>query len=97
MPTFNFARLRGKLRIDPARDWIVLLTLSLIALAGIVVWNIWAFETIAAGGTLGGAATTTPAAFNREALDSIQNLFRTRAEDEAKYRTGVYRYDDPSQ
>ncbi len=40
-------------RLDPERDWIMLLILSAIALTGIVVWNMWAFDTVANGGIIG--------------------------------------------
>ncbi|MDP2594010.1 MAG: hypothetical protein Q8P36_01585 [bacterium] len=102
MPIFNSSRpIRERLRLfaspDPTRDWLVLVTGSAIVLTGIIVWNAWAFDTVASGGTIGEAASTAPPPFNRSSLDAIQGVFDARAAEEAKYLTGIYRYSDPSQ
>ena len=91
----SFSRLR--MRKDPARDWMTLLTLALFAFVALVVWNVWAFDTVARGGVIGAPATTTPAVFNRSSVDAIRGIFDARAAEEAKYVTGVYRFADPSQ
>lgn len=85
--------------MDPVRDWLALLTLSVIALASIIVWNLWTFETVVGGGAIGAApANTAPSTMpDRASLDAIHALFESRAAEEAKYATGVYRYADPSQ
>lgn len=90
-------RLRSGARLDPVRDWLMLLALSIIVFIGIVAWNISAFSTVARGGVIGAGATSTPAAFNRSSLDVIHAIFEKRAAEEVKYVTGVYRYADPSQ
>lgn len=90
-------RLRSNASVDPVRDWLVLLTVATIALAGIIVWNVWAFDTVAAGGTIGSPAPEAPAVLNNSSLDTIRTIFENRAAEEAKYRTGTYRYADPSQ
>ena len=92
-----FRRLHAGARQDPVRDWLALLALSIVAFVGIVVWNVWAFDTVAQGGVIGEAATSTPAVFNRSSIDSIHAVFEKRAAEEAKYVTGVYRYANPSQ
>lgn len=100
MPTFsNFLlKLSGRrIRPDPARDWLALLTLSAIALAGIIVWNAWAFDTVANGGAIGASTTTASSVFNSASLNTIHVIFTNRAAEEAKYQTGVYNYTDPSQ
>ena len=79
------------------RDWLVLLTFSILILLSIVVWNVWAFDTVAQGGVIGVAATSTPQAFNQSSLDEIHTVFNKRSLEESKYVTGVYRYNDPSQ
>lgn len=89
-------RLRSGARLDPIRDWLVLLTLSMMAFVGIIVWNVWAFDTIARGGTLGAPVAGTSEVFSRASLDSIRAIFAERASEEAKYVTGVYRFADPS-
>ena len=92
-----FNRLRRGAHLDPLRDWLVMLTLSAILLVGIVVWNVWAFDTVARGGVIGSPSTATSSAFSRASLDAIQTIFADRTAEEAKYVTGVYRYTDPSQ
>ena len=91
-----FERLRGGGR-DPVRDWLAMITFSAVALAGIVVWNVWAFDTVASGGVIGAPAPATTPMFNNSSLDAIHSIFATRVAEEAKYLSGVYRYVDPSQ
>jgi len=90
-------RFRYGHQLNPARDWLVLLTLWLILFAGVVGWNAWAFDTVAGGGTIGAAASSTPPIFNQSSLDSIRVIFDTRVNEELKYTTGVYHFADPSQ
>lgn len=82
---------------DPARDWIFLLISSTIVLSGIVVWNAWAFDTVAGGGTIGSSATSAVPLFDQSSLETIHIIFAERAAEEEKYATGVYQYADPSQ
>jgi len=82
--------------IDPVRNWLVLLTLSTIALASIIVWNVWAFDTVANGGAIGTTNTKAPEVFSQASLETIRVIFENRANEEAKYVTGVYRFADPS-
>jgi hypothetical protein len=81
----------------PARDWLVLIIFSILALVGIVVWNVWAFDTVANGGVIGAPVTGTPTVFNQTSLDTIHTIFVNRAAEEEKYEKGVYRFPDPSQ
>ena len=92
-----FKQLRTGVRQNPTRDWLVLLIFSAIALMGIVVWNVWAFQTVTGGGVIGAPAVKTSPVFNPSSLDTIRAIFENRVAEEAKYRTGVYRYADPSQ
>ena len=95
---FNFVKhFHLRAHRDPARDWLLLLAFSTIALAGIIVWNVRAFDTVANGGTIGKLTTTTAPLFSRSSLDTIHTIFTSRAAEEAKYMTGAYRYADPSQ
>ncbi len=89
-------RLLSGARLDPARDWLVLVTFSAIVLAGIIVWNVWAFDTVATGRIIGGQTTTLSPLFNQSSIDRIRTIFENRAEEELKYQTGVYRFGDPS-
>lgn len=63
----------------------------------IIIWNVWAFDTVANGGVIGTSATSTPTVFNSSSIDAVRAVFAKRAAEEAKYETGVYRFNDPSQ
>jgi hypothetical protein len=83
--------------LNPVRDWLALLIFSTIALIGIIVWNVWAFDTVANGGVIGTVATSTSPVFDQTSLDTIHTVFANRAAEESKYITGTYRFSDPSQ
>lgn len=95
--TSFFRRLRYGTQVNPTRDWLTLLTLSALVLVSIIVWNVWAFDTVANGGVIGAVATSTPPAFNQASLNTIHTIFSNRADEELKYQTGTYRFVDPSQ
>ncbi|OGG93896.1 hypothetical protein A3G63_02275 [Candidatus Kaiserbacteria bacterium RIFCSPLOWO2_12_FULL_52_8] len=91
-------RLHQSGRSDPSRGWFILLSLSGIALVGIIVWNILAFETVARGGTIGAPTDKTSfSVLDHAQLDSVRMLLVKRAAEEAKYVTGEYHFTDPSQ
>ena len=97
-PAGSFIKRTGdKTPPDPARTWLAIVTIAAVAFIVIVVWNVWAFDTAAHGGVIGTPLPETPAVFNRSSLDTIRTVFAARAEEEAKYVTGTYRYTDPSQ
>jgi len=89
-------RVRAGAPADPVRDWLVLLSLSAIALAGIIVWNAWAFDTVSGGGAIGTQTAKVPEVFNQGSLNTIRGVFESRAAEEAKYRAGIYTFTDPS-
>lgn len=95
--TRYFRSMRSLSAIDPERDWIVLLILSLIMLAIIIVWNAYAFDTVAGGGVIGTPSSSSAPVFSQSSLDAIRTVFANRAAEETKYATGVYQYSDPSQ
>ncbi|MDE2173509.1 MAG: hypothetical protein KGJ31_02855 [Patescibacteria group bacterium] len=82
--------------LNPARDWSVMIVLSTIVLAGVIVWNVWAFDTVANGGIIGAPIPEQVPTFNQSSLDTIHSIFVHRADEEAKYQSGVYQYIDPS-
>jgi hypothetical protein len=84
-------------RRDPLRDWLTLLACAAIVLIGIVAWNVWAFDTVVQGGVIGSSGANPPQAVSGSALDNARTIIANRAAEEAKYRTGIYRYADPSQ
>ena len=97
-PTGSFIKRVGdQTTPDPARTWLAIVTLATIAFIVIVVWNVWAFDTAARGGVIGTPLSETPEVFSRSSLDTIRSVFASRAEEEARYVTGTYRYTDPSQ
>ena len=102
MKNFPFiANIRAWLRLgdraNPERDWFALMTVAALVLAIIVVWNLWAFDTVASGGTIGPATSAPAPVVNRSSLDMVQKIFSDRATEDAKYETGVYQFTDPSQ
>ncbi len=82
---------------DPSRDWLFLLISSIMVLLSIVVWNVWAFDTVASGGTIGTTPTSIAPIFDQSSLETIHTIFAERAAEEEKYTSGVYQYADPSQ
>lgn len=90
-------RVRSDTGIDPVRDWLVMLLFSAVAFLSIVVWNVWAFETVARGGVIGALVPAASPIFDRAALDAARAVFAARAGEREKYETGVYRLADPSQ
>lgn len=99
MPYFHSSlkRVRSLIFIDPERDWIILLIISAGLFSGVMIWNMFLFNTVANGGVIGSQATTTPSVFNQSSIDAIHTVFANRAAEELKYRTDVYHYTDPSQ
>ncbi|HUX81018.1 MAG TPA: hypothetical protein VMV38_01705 [Candidatus Paceibacterota bacterium] len=101
MNTTLFKRLSEKIKLllhpDPVRDWFTLFTLSLILLAGIIVWNVWAFDTVVNGGAITAVPVSSTPVFNTSSLNTIHTIFATRAAENAKYMAGVYHVTDPSQ
>ena len=97
-PFFFLKRFRADTPQDPVHDWLVLLILSMILFIGIIVWNVWAFDTVANGGVIGADITTSsPQVLKHLQLETIKDTFEQRAIEEAKYQDGTYRYVDPSQ
>lgn len=90
-------KLRSATRLDPVRDWIFMLTVSIVILSTIVVWNAWAFDKVTSGGVIGSSATSTTPVFSRDSVNEMNNVFKERGLEYAKYKTGVYHFSDPSQ
>lgn len=73
-----------------------MLICAVIVLAGVIVWNLWVFNTIARGGAIGSVEPNSPQVFKKSFLDDVRPIFEKRADEAKKYETGVYRYADPS-
>jgi hypothetical protein len=83
-------------RMRPVRDWFVLLAISIMTLGVAVVWNAWLFDDVASGGTLLDAATSTPAAFSKSSLQSVEQIFQERAAEDATFASTTSNFTDPS-
>lgn len=89
-------RMHSLSAIDPERDWIILLILSVIVLAAIVVWNAFVFDTVVRGGVIGTPPQNSAPVFSQSSLDAIHEIFANRAAEEEKYLSDGYHYADPS-
>ena len=90
-------RFRSGAAADPVRMWFILLAITGIFLAGVIGWNIWAFNTVAQGEPIGIKRSATTQVFDPATLQTIHSIFANRAAEETKYQTGVYKFSDPSQ
>ncbi len=78
---------------QPARDWLIMLGGTLILIATSVMWNTWFFDRIAdADLSIEQAAES---ALKTYPAGAIQELFKSRAETEAAYRSS-FPFIDPS-
>ena len=82
---------------DPGRDWRILLIAFGVILIITIGWNVWAFETVVDGGTLGDTHKIVAPVETTSALDTLPALLDTRAAEDSKYINGGYRFADPSQ
>lgn len=82
---------------DPVTNWSVLLTMAGVALVGIIAWNVQVFQTVVNGGTIGAPAIESRAVPSDSSFNAVHTMYEQRDTEESKYKTGVYRYNDPSQ
>ncbi len=77
---------------NPSRDWLMLLAVALLLLAGSVAWNAWYFSQIEDG-----APTASEGGEALEAYPAglVQEIFAARATTSAAYRS-IYPFIDPS-
>ena len=83
--------------MNPERDWNILLIGTIVLLALIVGWHVWAFGTVVTGGTLGNAGHGASPAAKTSVLDTIPAYLEQRRAEDANYVNGTYRFADPSQ
>ncbi|MEK9184256.1 MAG: hypothetical protein AAB892_00830 [Patescibacteria group bacterium] len=81
-------------RRRPIRDWFSLLTIAFVILLASVAWNVWTFTRVTSGQLVGGTPIETQAP-DISALEAVQEIFASRAAEEARYRA-EYRFVDPS-
>ncbi|CAN5714223.1 hypothetical protein BH11PAT2_BH11PAT2_09030 [soil metagenome] len=80
-------------RINPTRDWFLLLTIAGLILCLSVGWNVWLFSRVTSGEAIG-TATSTAVTTTLDG-NSIQTLFDARSTERGKY-VSTYRFVDPS-
>ena len=90
------AYLRYGDKLNPLRDWLILLGISAVLMIGIIAWNVWAFSTVVSGGTISKTMSTPIAPVNLSSLESIQKIFTARKEWQDMYLTGAHHFVDPS-
>jgi len=79
-------------RMDPARDWFILVSGFVLLLLASLAWNAWLFDRVTKGDAIG-TATSTPS-LNPAAIDSVTELFQQRATIETEYKNA--HFVDPS-
>ncbi len=79
--------------VHPARDWSYLLLLAAILIAISIAWNMWLYQEVQEGATLGEEVPATPV--DIAPIEAVRAVFEERKAEEQKYRT-EYRFVDPS-
>jgi hypothetical protein len=88
---------QGSVQRDPVRDWLALLTATVIVGMGIAVWAAWVYTTVSNSGMIGTPRAVTRQTFDDSSLKKIREVFEMRAGEEAKYLNRGYSFIDPSQ
>jgi len=88
----RFTQTRVVKPADPARDWLMLITLTTLALSVSVLWNVWFFSRVVTNET---ATFSAPETFDVYESGAVQQLFEERATTREEYRTR-YPFIDPS-
>ena len=81
--------------LHPARDWFVIISISAIILGVSVGWNSVTFLELTRTETPLEAVTAISS--SNTAVKDARVLFYSRAAEEEKYKSGTYRFVDPSQ
>ncbi|KND50131.1 MAG: hypothetical protein AB203_04065 [Parcubacteria bacterium C7867-008] len=79
-------------RLNPSRDWFILVTIFVVLLLASLAWNVWLFDRVTKGDAIGNASA--PAPLNPASIDSVQALFEARAIKETDYKNT--HFVDPS-
>lgn len=84
---------RSSDRVDPTRDWLLLIATGFVLLCASLAFNLWLFTTALSTKQTDGMGTSTPAL--APSYDAATEAFMQRAEEENRYRS-EYRFVDPS-
>ncbi|HEV7121751.1 MAG TPA: hypothetical protein VGN56_02920 [Candidatus Paceibacterota bacterium] len=79
-------------RLNPARDWAILVSIAALLLLASIAWNIWLFYRVTSGDAIG-AATVSPS-LSPASTGSVDALFQKRADTETEYKNA--HFVDPS-
>lgn len=80
-------------RIQPQRDWFIVLSLATFLIVLSIGWNLWLLRSVEQGRTIGNEQVST--AFDAKPIESVRAVFEARRLEELKYRQ-QYRFVDPS-
>lgn len=90
----RFKPKEGAKHLNPARDWLLLLAISALALIASIGWNAWFFFATLAGEPAVGSVETEQKP-ETSSVEKAQVLFELRATEAERYRS-EYRFNDPS-
>jgi hypothetical protein len=82
-------------RLQPTRDWLILLACTGVLLVLGVGWNIFIFYQLENGKTIGTATSPVVQQGTGDAVTQVQTLFQQRATEETNYQQN-YHFVDPS-
>lgn len=90
----GFLKPPGIPKLNPSRDWVLLLGCLIVGILLSILWNGWYFffELIKESAP---QAATEQAGVDTSSLERVQALFDARATEEGRYRS-EYRFVDPS-
>ncbi len=90
----RFLKPQGVKRLNPSRDWMMVLASGLVLIFASVLWNVWFFFAV-----LTEEKTIQAPAPQQEvdasSFEKAQELFKKKEAEEARYRN-EYRFVDPS-
>ena len=81
-------------RLRPARDWFVLVSLTLLAIAGFAIWSAWVYLEGARASQSNTAPLLVPT-LSPDALEETERMFERRAAERVRYES-EYVFVDPS-
>ncbi|MDB5237094.1 MAG: hypothetical protein JWL88_196 [Parcubacteria group bacterium] len=75
-------------KLDPARDWLMLILAASVLFAASIGWNLWLFIRVTNGDAIGNATATK--ALNPTSITSVNALFQQRADIETQYKNAHF-------
>ncbi|GEM_PF-1131284 len=81
--------------INPTRDWLILISLVLLLLIANIIINIFGFQQLVSRRNDITIPPSSAPAINEQAVQNVQQIFVTRASEQAKYESGAYSFTNP--